>query len=188
MPVPCSPPITSSASQIFTPAVLEELNTRGQTIYVQIGVRRISNASYLSTVPPFEQVMVTIPEKLESVETFQFLGFRRPVAEHIAASYHRVKCYAQNNDIGHASLFYAVKNYINAIVGEADCVGPEADWERMLNAIGLGRSFILRLLDSGFEVCRRRKSLKEWVLEMVRMRECMGKVGITHYNQTMKRG
>ncbi|MCJ1236325.1 hypothetical protein MMC14_004306 [Varicellaria rhodocarpa] len=156
--------VSQYSLRLLSDDAIKILKTRGPDSVLRDGFRHVSNASYISDGSYDSEATVKIPEYLDSVETLEFLEFRREVAEMIFLNFQ--KAYEEHPSMSDFLGFICryIRNYRNNAIGERD------DWEHCLRSMGFIPSFPNRLLDLAFISIRFSRSAKEWAIMMIEMR------------------
>jgi hypothetical protein len=143
---------------------IQILRNRGDDARLQNGFRSVSNTSYLSEDSVDSQATVEIPDKLESVETLEFLELRPEVAQHVFNSFLQQKA-----EFPHwASIDGAARDHVRSIQGDAFYLHD--DWSDVMSRIGLTANFQKRVMDPEYTHMRLTGSAKHWAIEMINMR------------------
>ena len=151
------PVLVEEKRPVLSEASLEVLRGLGDKAELVAARRRIWNSSYMPEASYSHEETVEIPDRLESKESLEFLGFKPEKAGPVCAEWEE-ECRSHGPLVG----------LLEKAVASIDChprnaVDAGDDWEGVLGEMGVNRELICRIMDPRWQEWRLRGSAKEWV-------------------------
>ena len=158
-----------SATSLLSVESLEILRARGENPRLVGGYRTVSTSSYMSESSSSSDSasVVLLPDRLDSVETVEFLEFENERARKLFDHWTDY----ESQYPGHADLLDVIKHHVRHFplpVSEHDT--DDAAWILGLDTLGCTEVFRSRLLDPAVKKMRLARTIRECVLEMIDIR------------------
>ena len=153
--------LLSASTRTISDEGLLILRARGDSASVSNGFRTISAGNYSPPGSMMEDITVTIPDYLESVETLMFLELNQKSAERVWKLY--TDELEQRPDRAH--LLKSAVNYVWNVSDQI--IDDEDNWDAMFESIGLTKDFRDRVMAPEWREMRLMDGVKQMTIDMM---------------------
>lgn len=131
--------------------------------HVSDGWRHISNSLYMNVKPGNESI-VAIPEYFDSLQTLEFLGFDKEVAQLIWSTYQEMAKTRSLDEFIHGCIADFWNDFPQDVI---DAIDEWDEWDEIIVSFGIGDDLRQRIMAPGYEKIRLTQTAHWWITQTI---------------------